>query len=142
MLPTALFLLLTLYPWESEVIPALSIRVVNDEDEPISGMPVSEHWYMYTWGKDGYQHSITGADGTVDFGPVRVRVTLLRRLLYPVFHVATAWHRASFGVAASLIAGDAGRSGGVWYAPGYPFPTKLVVRERSYKMEPWGGNSP
>jgi hypothetical protein len=71
-----------LYPFDSPVVPAWSVQVVDESDHPVAGVDVQQEWGQYGADQMIWADSrITGPDGRVVF-PVRtVRASLGPRAL-------------------------------------------------------------
>jgi hypothetical protein len=134
-LAAAVLLGVGFYPWKTEIVPELSVVVVDEEGLPLPGVPTTEHWTHWSWGKRGYIESVTSEDGRVRFDPVRARASILRRGLFPSYNIATRWFRAHFHISAHIVIGDRKHWGGVYYEPGDPLPTQIVAKRIRVYLE-------
>ncbi len=80
-----LFLLLTtvlLYPFQTVVVPAWNLQVVDDAGKPVTRITVTEHWQHYLLETQGHDElKLTNEAGRVDFTARTIRASVLRRFL-------------------------------------------------------------
>ena len=129
---TCLTVVLFLYPFESTVVPAWRLQVVDVDGNACSNMRVTEDWGHYSLYLDGWLGSddrFTGINGYVKFPERTVRAGLLRRIVVPVIaHILVIAH------------GSVGASGAVWatgikdvawlsYKAGKPLPDRMRVEK-------------
>jgi hypothetical protein len=75
-----LLLAVLLFPFQSVVIPGWSLRIVDESDQPVTGVNVTEHWQHYLLEAEGHDDPrITDGLGKVDFPERVIRASLLSR---------------------------------------------------------------
>jgi hypothetical protein len=123
---------LLLYPFESIVVPAWKLQVVDVNENVCRNMRVTQSWGHYSLYLDGADQSedrFTDMSGHVEFPERTIRAGLLRRIVVPVVaHILVIAH------------GSVGASGAVWasgikdiawlsYRAGEPLPDKMRVEK-------------
>lgn len=76
-----------IYPFESTVVPAWQVKVVDVNGAACPSMPVTESWGHYSLFMGGDSHSadqLTDPEGFVKFPERRIRAIGLRRLIMPI----------------------------------------------------------
>lgn len=121
---------LLFYPFESTVVPAWELQVVDVSGNVCPNMRVTQSWGHYSLYLDGADESedrFTDMNGHVEFPERTIRAIGLRRVVVPVIaHILVIAH------------GSVGTSGAVWasgikevawlsYRAGKPLPDKMRV---------------
>jgi len=121
---------LLIYPFESTVVPAWKLQVVDVGGSVCQNMRVTQSWGHYSLYLDGWLGSddrFTDPNGYADFPGRTTRANLLRRVVVPVIaHILVIAH------------GSVGADGAVWasgikdvawlsYETGKPLPDKMRV---------------
>lgn len=100
------------------------------EGEPLNNIGVREVWQNYTLeSRDHEEDLITNSDGYVKFPRRIIKVTLLKRLLYPIYNAMGGVH-ASWGPSARVIVlvPDATKEiGSEEWVPTQPLPSVVTV---------------
>lgn len=118
-----------LYPFKMNVVPEWRVRVVDQERTPLRRVEVTEYWSHLSVELDDHQaDSTTDDEGYVTFPARSIRVSLLRRGIYPFIKVLR--HDGEYGPSAYLIAaGDINHTTvNGFYRPGRPLPEEVVRR--------------
>jgi len=121
-----------LFPTESLVVPAWSVKVVDMEGSPVEGINVRQVWQDYSVEDKSHEELVvTGKDGRVSFPERNVSASTLKRILGPVGNVLSTGVHASFGPSSWLIVwGKDELEGGEIYLPGKPLPERITVKRR------------
>jgi hypothetical protein len=99
-----LILLLLLYPFQTTIVPAWDLRVVDEMSAPVGAINVTEHWQHYLFESSANEDlRQTAADGRVSFPERTMRASLLRRALARMSRIASE-SRARLDPAASIVA--------------------------------------
>lgn len=94
-----------IYPFESTVVPAWRVKVVDVNGVACENMPVTEMWGHYSLfliGNHQSEDGLTDLNGIVEFPERRVRATGIRRLVMPVVTQALTIAHGSTGVRGSI----------------------------------------
>jgi hypothetical protein len=125
-----LIIVLLLYPFESIVVPAWKLQIVDVQGNVCPNMRVTESWGHYSLYLEGWLGSddrFTDMNGYVEFPERKIRASSLRRVVMPVItHILIIVH------------GSVGASGAVWatgikdvawlsYKVGKPLPDRMRV---------------
>ena len=119
-----------IFPFESPVVPAWKIQVVDEAGHPIGGIGVRQSWNNYSVGHIGQsEDSVTDDNGYVTFPARTIRASLLRGLTYPIFNLLCGPH-ASWGPSSDVLVlvHDENKLGDAEWSPGKPLPEQAVVR--------------
>jgi hypothetical protein len=93
-----------LFPFESTVVPAWKVRVVDPEGRPVKGIAVKYHWQHYSVEFEGNEERThTDEDGYVSFRARTVRASLIRRVIVPVVNILSTAFHASFGPSGHIV---------------------------------------
>ena len=89
---------LLLYPHENIVAPALRLRVIDEADNPISGVVVKQEWeYMAIGSKLHSASSTTDIDGYVEFPQRSEAFSSLRKALSALGELRNPIHGYRYG---------------------------------------------
>ena len=134
-----LIAVLLLYPFETMVVPAWRIRVVDMVGAPVGGFPVSQHWQHHSVERRGHQQVlVTDNDGYVNFPRRTVRGSLMLRVLKPIFNILTQGVHVDLGIYAYIVPHMTREyqslSVGFSYSPNEPLSNEILVRRRNYSQ--------
>jgi hypothetical protein len=102
-----LFLLLAvllLFPFKTTIVPAWTLRVVDQSGTAVRGIKVTQHWQHYLLESSGHEdlRQVT-ADGTVGFPERTIRASLLRRFLATIVRFTRSGAEAKREPYASVV---------------------------------------
>lgn len=126
----ALGLAAGLQPYETIVIPAWRIRVVDEYGEAYRGMAVTQAWKHYTLETEAGQNldtHVTNDSGYVEFPERRIKASFIRRLFLTVFSGVMTLAHGGFGVHAYIYASGPPGYSEAKYVVGKPLPSQLVL---------------
>jgi len=138
---------LLLYPFESTVVPAWKLRVVNDAGQACAEMQVNEGWGHYSLELNSTGQSefrFTNEEGVVEFPSRKIRASLVRRIAMPIVANAMTIAHGSTGKSGYVFATGMKDGPFLNYDPGKPMPKELAV-EKCYRANPeeaFGAESP
>lgn len=95
------------YPFDSTVVPAWRIRVVDEAGRPYAGMEVSQAWKHYSLELEGgsnMETRSTDVSGYVEFPERTLKLSLLSRSLRMAFTRAAKLLHGSTGISADVSA--------------------------------------
>lgn len=118
------------YPFNSTVVPAWRIRVVDEAAKPNAGMEVSQAWKHYSLElEDGenMETRSTDAGGYVEFPERTLRLSVLSRTFRIAFTRAAKLLHGSTGIRARVTATGPQDIESVEYVPGTAPPEQLVL---------------
>jgi hypothetical protein len=130
-IPLLLGLLISLYPFETTVVPEWRVRVADEVGNPLKKTIVSEHWKHYSIESEGHEaEAITDGDGYITFPPRTIKASLLIRVIGLIRNVFKTGIHASFGPSAYLIvSGDMDSiTTNADYSPDKPLPEQIIRR--------------
>lgn len=116
-----------LFPFESEVVPAWRLRVVDENGRAVADQEAQQSWIDHALDTTGWheQARTTDANGYVAFPHRTVRASLLRRVAMPVINLLT---HGGVGAAASVrVYNSAGDAASVAYKQGATLPELIVL---------------
>lgn len=88
----------SLYPFESTVVPSQNILVVSEDWRPIQGAAVRQSWQQYSLESRGHEQDLrTDQNGRVTFPRRTIRASVLMRIVHPISNILTQGIHASFG---------------------------------------------
>ena len=123
--------LVSIYPFETTVVPAWTLKVVDEHGNLVRGAFVRELWqHDSIESKSHEQDSSTDQDGYVTFPSRTIKASLLSRMFGPVVNFITEGIHAGYGPHAHVLALERGAEGWADYTPGQPPPEQIVVRAR------------
>lgn len=125
------------YPFNSTVVPAWRIRVVDEAGSPYAGMEVSQAWKHYSLeleGGENMETRSTDASGYVEFPERTLKLSLLSRTLRMAFTRAAKLLHGSTGISADVSATGPQGSRSVEYVPGKPPPEQLVLPSKGQDL--------
>jgi hypothetical protein len=94
-----------IYPYESTVVPAWRVKVIDTNGVACENMPVTEMWGHYSlflMGNHQSEDGVTNREGLVEFPERRVRAIGIRRLVMPFVTKALTIAHGSTGVSAAV----------------------------------------
>jgi hypothetical protein len=127
-------LITSLYPFESTVVPAWRLRVVDEQGRACPDMQVNQGWKHYSLdleaGTDG-EYKFTDGNGYVEFPERTIQASLARRIVAPLIAHALTIAHGSTGISGYVFA--SGMKEGPWlnYKPGKALPDKILVERCS-----------
>lgn len=123
----------SIIPFQSTVVPAWKIRVIDETGRPYAGMSVSQAWKHYSLeleGGENMETRQTDEAGYVEFPQRTLKLSLLSRALRSVYtHVLTLSH-GSAGISADVAATGPQGYKSIKYVAGKPPPDQLVLPSR------------
>lgn len=135
----ATFILIALYPFQSQVVPAWRVQVVDEAGKPVPGMAVLYTWRHYgiEWSGDE-EHTTTDAQGYVSFPPRTTRASLAQRTLRAITNVPYIVHASWEPHGLIVVYGheDKYQSEGVSYSGKGTLPTKIVLEPAKPPQQP------
>ena len=106
-----LALLLLFYPFQTSIVPAWSLKVVDEDGGVVRDVNVTEHWQHFLLELSSHEEVRTVAtDGSVSFPERAIRASLLRRAVATIERIKNDGWRARRSPAASVV---------VWGNKGY-----------------------
>jgi hypothetical protein len=133
-------LLLMVYPYESSVVPAVRIQVLDVEGKPASNVLIKQEWLHFSIESNkNIQYSRTDDWGYVSFPERTARAPFIWRLFSTLSNLLTQGGlHASFGGYSRVTA--YGDNPSVWifveYVPGRPFPNHIKLQSWSVNAYP------
>lgn len=99
-----LLLILVIFPFKTIIVPAWSLRVVDESGSPLHGIKVTEHWQHYLLESSAHEDvRQTEVDGRVSFPDRTIRASLVRRLLATVGRLGKSGTEAKREPYASVV---------------------------------------
>jgi len=100
-----LFLLAVLvYPFQTTVVPAWNLQVVDEQGRKVSGINVTQHWQHHSLESAGQEElQKTGEQGEVTFPARKIRASLLTRAFAPTLKLLRNGGSAKLGAYASVV---------------------------------------
>ena len=103
-LPLLTATIVLVYPFQTTVVPAWHIRVIDDTGLAVAGMKVTEHWQHNSLESIGHEDfQTTDRDGRVSFPARPIRSSLFARGLAPLLKTLKEGNRALLGRYASVV---------------------------------------
>jgi hypothetical protein len=105
--PLFALILVAVYPFESTVVPAWKVKVIDVDGVRCQNMPLFETWGHYSLFLSGNFQSedgVTDREGFVEFPERRMRAIGIRRLVMPFVTEALTIAHGSTGVSGSVHA--------------------------------------
>lgn len=100
-----LLALILFVPYESIVVPAASVRVVDMSGRALPDVLVKQEWHDATTEDQQHEDLVkTDENGVASFPVRKVRSTLLKRIVRVIWHVATQGVHANIGSTAAITA--------------------------------------
>jgi len=125
------FLTVFLYPFETLVVPEWKARIVDERDNPLANVRVSEHWQQYSIEIQGHEADArTDPQGYLAFPRRTIHASLFMILFGAIRNILRTGIHSSFGPSAYLIVlTDFKHSTeNADYTPGKPLAQTIVVR--------------
>jgi len=80
-----LLFLILIYPFQTTVVPAWSLKVIDDQGESVTGINVTEHWQHNLLESTGHEElQRTTGEGWVTFPARTIRASLITRSIATV----------------------------------------------------------
>lgn len=93
-----------LYPFESVVVPPWTLRIVDEQGNPVARIPVKYWWRHYSFERnDHVEEARTDNNGVVSFPQRTARGSLLARMLMPVLQWWPLNPHASLGPSGQIV---------------------------------------
>ena len=103
-LPLLIVAIALVYPFQSTIVPAWYLRVVDDTGLAVAGIKVTEHWQHNSLESTGHEDfKTTDQDGRVSFPARPIRSSLVARALGPLLKTFKEGNRALLGPYASVV---------------------------------------
>src|ERR1041385_1453274 len=125
-----LALLAGLYPYNTIVVPAWKLRIVDEKGKPYANMPATQAWKDYSLEIEPGQNldiRPTNPDGYVEFPKREIRANVLKRIFLMCLSAVMSLAHGSVGVKAYIHASGPHGYSEVSYEHGKPVPTQLVL---------------
>ena len=125
-----LILLAGLYPYNSTVVPAWKLRIVDERGKPYVNLPATQAWKNYSLEINAGQNldtRSTNLDGYVEFPKREIRASVLKRAILTSLTALMTLTHGGFGVRAYVHASGPQGYGEVNYEPGKSVPAQLVL---------------
>ena len=120
--------LVLFYPFETTIVPAWKVRIIDESGKPVLTAPVSERWRHHSIETHGHNEtSITDDEGYVSFPRRTVRASLVFRIVGGAV-VRLNVHGESGPKASLLVLGPYSSLTKTTYNWGEPLPETIVVR--------------
>jgi hypothetical protein len=75
------FVVVLIFPYKTTIVPAWTLKVVDESRIPVPAVNVTQHWQHYLLESEGHEdHRRVGNDGLVSFPERTIRASLLRKL--------------------------------------------------------------
>lgn len=134
-----------IYPFESTVVPAWRVKVVEVNGAACQNMPVTEMWGHYSLFRDGdfrSAHQLTDSEGIVEFPERRIRAIGLRRIIMPIVTEVLTLAHGSTGVHGAVSVSGLKDVGWLSYHSDKPLPDtakveKCITEENLHPKENW-----
>lgn len=123
---------LAIYPFESTVVPAWRVKVIDPNGAPCENMPVTEMWGHYSLfllGNNQSEDLVTNRDGIVEFPERRVRAIGIRRLVMPLVTKLLTIAHGSTGVSGAVSTSGLKDVAWLSYKGDLPLPDTANVKE-------------
>ncbi|MGH9883404.1 MAG: hypothetical protein ACRD6N_18365 [Pyrinomonadaceae bacterium] len=128
-----LLLLVLIYPFQIVIVPEWNLRVVDNSDQAIAGINVTEHWQHYLLEPEGHDEvKISGGDGSVTFPERTIRAGLLSRFFAKASKTFRKGQEARTDCHGSIVvwgSRDHETATSVYRPPG-PLQNRVVVRRQ------------
>jgi hypothetical protein len=121
---------LLLYPFESAVVPAWKLRVVDVNENVCRNMRVTQSWghySLYLDGRDESEDRFTDINGYVEFPERTIRASGLRRVSVPVIAYILVIAHGSVGASGAVWASGIKDVAWLSYRASKPLPDKMRV---------------
>ena len=93
-----------LYPIKTIVVPAWPLQVIDDSNQPIVGINVTEHWQHYLLENEGHEALLqTDEVGMVSFPERSIRASMLRRTYRATVKIAGEGFRGRWDRYGSVV---------------------------------------
>jgi hypothetical protein len=103
-LPLLIAAIVLVYPFQTTVVPAWQLRVVDDTGLAVAGIKVTEHWQHNSLESVGHEDfETTDRNGRVSFPARPIRSSLFARALGPLLKTFKDGNRALLGPYASVV---------------------------------------
>lgn len=122
-------LMLSLYPFETTVVPTWKLRLVDQTGQPLGGNRIRESWCHYTLETNCHEEELkTDSLGYVEFPRRTIRTNLFSWVTNAARRIINV--HSSFGPSASVYyLGDYRlMSEEPWYKPGRPLESEIVIQ--------------
>ena len=128
-----LALLAGVYPYDTTVVPAWKLRIVDETGNPYPNMPVTQAWKDYTLEIEAGQNldtRSTNPDGYVQFPERKIRASFIRKIFLTALSSLMTLAHGSFGVHVYVHASGPQGYSEIKYEPGKPVPGQLVLSSK------------
>lgn len=129
-----IILLVLVLPYETTVVPAWTLRVIDENGRPYAHKEVRETWKHYTLeasAADNMDDKYTDEQGYVSFPERRIRSSLIKRAVMTVFNTIMTVAHGSIGISASVAATGPQGYKRIEYDRKLPLPKELVLPSAS-----------
>jgi hypothetical protein len=128
----AIVAVITLYPFETTVVPEWRVRVVEQAGTPLRNVMVKEVWEHYSVESQSHEQDLpTDADGYVTFPKRTIRASLAVRIIGRSINTLNPHGSSGPGAYLVILARGYDSWSNDFYIPGQPLPTEVVVTKAS-----------
>ena len=118
------------YPLKTTVVPEWKVRVIDEKGSPLSNIGVREVWQHYSIeSKDHEEDLPTDHNGHVTFPKRTIRSTLAIRIIRSAINSLNPHASSGPGAYLIILAPAYETSSTVFYTPGQPLPSEVVVKK-------------
>jgi hypothetical protein len=133
-----LLIALTFIPFNTTLVPEWKVQVVDENGKPYKDKLVRQFCYNYTLGVSPCSDAddslkLTEENGYVVFPERKINMSLLFRLVRPVFYYVMRLAHGSYGVDIYLDSTSPAGYKTLKYIPGEPLPEKFILPSESSK---------
>lgn len=132
-----LAILVAVSPYESTIVPAWKLRVVDETGTPYVGKQVNQTWKHYSLDKDpgtNIESRYTDSNGYVAFPERTIKASLLSRVVRSVYSAAMTLAHGGYGVHAYVSALGPQGYESVNYSPNQ-LPTQMILASKDKRSD-------
>lgn len=126
----AVLAVIVLYPWETTVVPAWRVRIVDQGGAPLRNTGVRETWQHYSIESRGHEEDLlTDQEGYVTFPKRTIRAGLATRTIRSMINALNPHHSSGPGASVIVLASGYDTWSNNATLPGQPLPSEVVVKK-------------
>ena len=129
-----LVLFVGLCPYNTTVVPAWKLRIVDEKGQPYANIPATQAWKDYSLELTAGQNldtRSTNTDGYVEFPQREMSASVLQRIFKTILSALMTLAHGGFGVQAYVHASGPQGYSEVDYERGKPLPAQLVLPSKN-----------